>query len=910
MKKLRISAFSVAFILYCACLLPAWAQWIQNSGVGPFDYENTANWNGSVINNQFLTNVTSGMNITFGANFSLSSLMLLGWSNNASVTFSSSSSTPQTIQFPSNGGIAVSNSLGGIITLGSTNNPLILDLAGSTNCTFGGVPGTSGSANTSMNINAQIIDSSGKTNGIKVAGDRVYTYLLNTNNSFVGPVNFYALRGGGFANIKPIGGGPSALGAPTDSTNGVISATDNSSAGALRYMGSGDTSDRPFVWNVTFSNQIANAYQFANAGTGLLKLSGQMSFPTNGTNGSQFIISATNAPIELDGYIHGTGNVNGTFTMICFAGGPANTSTNRITLTGLTNDFRDFIISNVVLSYNGTAPAGVPCSIGAGTNVVVGGGSASPAGWQGNAGQGSSLQYSGATNATFTRNIILNGQSYGWALDNAGASNTLTWNNTISWNSNPSITGFNPRYLYINPTSTSTNVVYSYIPDANFNAGGTPIGITLGLGNPYGTTVANGGYVQLLNPTNTFAGGVQIAYARTLQALTLANIGQPSSIGTGAGGYFVTENGVAVPMNGINLGSFDSSRGGFFSYIGTNNTSCNQKITVFGPTFSTAVMEVCGLRNDSPNNSSLHMSDTSSWFLQPQGASGGTNAYQADLGGSAITTNTLDSVIGDMPSNGNVPVPNTGNLLVNGSAWRLTAAQTYSGTTMVANATLLMDGSIASGLGLTVGAGGVLAGTGTVNENVNVLTNGTIAAGDGALGTLTINGNLTNSGSIFMKLNAAGATNDQLVLGANTLAYGGGILVVSNTAGTLAAGDSFTLFSAGSYTGAFGSVSPATPGPGLAWNLAGLTNGVLSVVTGVTPSAPKLTTITISGSNVILSGTNGTVSGPYHVLSSTNLTLPLNQWLRLTNSTFDSQGNFIITNPVSGPVEFYLIEEP
>jgi hypothetical protein len=193
---------------------------------------------------------------------------------------------------------------------------------------------------------------------------------------------------------------------------------------------------------------------------------------------------------------------------------------------------------------------------------------------------------------------------------------------------------------------------------------------------------------------------------------------------------------------------------------------------------------------------------------------------------------------------------------------------------------------------------------------VNVLTNGTIAAGDGAIGTLTLNGNLTNSGSIFMKLNAAGATNDQLVLGANTLAYGGGILVVSNTAGTLAAGDTFTLFSAGSYVGAFSSVSPATPGPGLAWDLSGLTNGVLGVVTGVAPSAPKLTTISISGSNVILSGTNGTVSGSYHVLSSTNLTLPLNQWLRITNGMFDNQGNFMITNPVSGPMEFYLIQEP
>jgi fibronectin-binding autotransporter adhesin len=912
MKNFKLTQIPVALALFCLVLQPARAQWNQNSSAGTFSYTSTANWNGGVINNASSTNVTSGLTIQFSASYALSSQMLLGWSNNANVTFQSASSAPETIQFGPGGGIAVTNSMGGIITIGGTSNPLILDLDGSANCIIGGVAGTSGSVNTTMNINAQIIDSVGGSNMLKLSGDRVFANLLNTNNSFVGPVNFFTLRGGAFANIKPIGGGPSALGAPTDSTNGTISATDAGSNGSLRYLGSGDTSDRPFIWNLTFSNQVANAYQLANAGTGLLQLSGQWTFPTNGTTGTQFIVYATNAPIELDGYIHGSGNANGTFTFISFTGGPGSTSTNRINLTGLTNDFRDFMISNVVLNYNSFAPAGTPCSIGAGTNVIVGGGSQGFGGWLGNSGQGSSLQYIGTSNITFTRNIVLNGTGFYWALDNAGTNTVLTWSNTITWNqgTNASVS-FNPRYVFINPLSDSTNAVYSYIPDAGIVTGSTPVGVTLGVGNPWGTTLVNGGVVQLLNPTNTFAGGVQIAYARTVQAVALGNIGQPSSIGTGTNGSLLN----ATQLNGINLGSPDSSRGGFLSYIGTTNASCNQQVTMFGPTFNTATTEVVGLRNDSPNNSSVHFSNTNAWTYENQGVAGGTNGCEVSLSGVAVTTNTLDAVLQDVPNSSAVATPNSGNLSIIGSAWRLTAAQTYSGTTMVANATLIVNGSIASGLGTTVAAGGTLAGVGTINETVNVLTNATLAAGDGGIGTLTINGNVTNAGTVFMKLNKQAGTNDQIALGANTFNYGSGVLMVTNLAGTLAVNDSFPLFPAGAYMGTFSSISPATPGPGLAWDMSQLPiSGKLKVMAGATPSSPIITSFSIAGANLTLSGTNGTADASYNVIGTTNVAQPLSSWTNVTSSAFNGSGDFSVTltNAIQSgfPHQFFRLQVP
>jgi hypothetical protein len=280
----------------------------------------------------------------------------------------------------------------------------------------------------------------------------------------------------------------------------------------------------------------------------------------------------------------------------------------------------------------------------------------------------------------------------------------------------------------------------------------------------------------------------------------------------------------------------------------------------------------------------------------------------------ANVTNTFDPVIPDMTNLSLTATPNSGNLLVNGSAWRITSPQTYTGATTVTNASMIVNGSIAAGLGTTVSTGGVLAGTGTINESVNVLTDGTVGAGDGAIGTLTINGNLTNAGTVFMKLNKGAATNDVLALGTNTLAYGG-VLAVSNIAGTLAVNDSFQLFNAGTYSGTFASISPATPGAGLAWDLSSLpTNGKLKVTAGVTPSNPKITSITASAGNINLSGTNGTANGSYHVIGTTNVAQQLSQWTNVVSGSFDGSGNFslTITNAVQPgvPRQFFRLEVP
>jgi len=64
---------------------------------------------------------------------------------------------------------------------------------------------------------------------------------------------------------------------------------------------------------------------------------------------------------------------------------------------------------------------------------------------------------------------------------------------------------------------------------------------------------------------------------------------------------------------------------------------------------------------------------------------------------------------------------------------------------------------------------------------------------------------------------------------------------------------------------------------------------------------PVITALGLSGTNLVLNGTNGLASGTYYVLTSTNLTRPLNLWLPVATNMLSTSGNFTIpaTNAVN-----------
>jgi hypothetical protein len=116
------------------------------------------------------------------------------------------------------------------------------------------------------------------------------------------------------------------------------------------------------------------------------------------------------------------------------------------------------------------------------------------------------------------------------------------------------------------------------------------------------------------------------------------------------------------------------------------------------------------------------------------------------------------------------------------------------------------------------------------------------------------------------------------------------------------------LFSAGTYSGSFTNLVLPTLAPNLAWSTSTLSNsGTISVV-ALTP--PNISSFNISGGNFVIAGTGGPGNWPFYVLSSTNLSLPLPQWMRIATNQFDASGNFSLTNALNpvAPQQFYLLQ--
>ncbi|HEV2319756.1 MAG TPA: autotransporter-associated beta strand repeat-containing protein, partial [Verrucomicrobiae bacterium] len=210
---------------------------------------------------------------------------------------------------------------------------------------------------------------------------------------------------------------------------------------------------------------------------------------------------------------------------------------------------------------------------------------------------------------------------------------------------------------------------------------------------------------------------------------------------------------------------------------------------------------------------------------------------------------------------------------------------------------------------LTVSSGQTLQGVGTIQGSLVASAGSLLLPGVTStftnVGTLTVSSNATLSGNIVMKLN--NTTNDVLSAG-RTLTYGG-TLTLTNISGTpLAAGNSFKLFKAAGYSGAFGSITPASPGAGLSWNISNLAvSGTLSVASA---TGPRITSIAVSGTTLTIKANNGQANTQYVLMESTNLLTPL-PWTPVLTNSFDNNGDINmstnIINP-SIPDEYFILQ--
>ena len=312
-----------------------------------------------------------------------------------------------------------------------------------------------------------------------------------------------------------------------------------------------------------------------------------------------------------------------------------------------------------------------------------------------------------------------------------------------------------------------------------------------------------------------------------------------------------------------------------------------------------------------------------------------TNLVQAggakiDDGGFAITIPAAlihDPALGSTPDGGLVKF-GVGTLII-GVSQGFTR-QTYLGPTVINGGTLALAlTTLTNSAGVYINSGSLLDvflsgsatpiaqmlwGNGSVKGNLTIGSGTIVAPGSNTIGTLTFSNALTLAvGSTnFFEISHAPLTNDLAsVFGSLT---NGGTLIVTNSGGApLAAGDSFKLFNAASYSGNFSSVQLPTLLAGLAWNTNGLnTNGTISVISTVPAAPPVFGAVNLSGNALTLSGSNGPANGSYYVLAATNLSVPRASWDVLATNPFDAGGNFTFTNSVDSaqPQKFYLLRLP
>ena len=143
------------------------------------------------------------------------------------------------------------------------------------------------------------------------------------------------------------------------------------------------------------------------------------------------------------------------------------------------------------------------------------------------------------------------------------------------------------------------------------------------------------------------------------------------------------------------------------------------------------------------------------------GNTGGTGNFITSNGGPAVLTVDSETVSSSFSGliTGDVALVKTGP-----DSLTLTAANDYTGATTVKQGSLIVDGSIASANTIVM-AGGLLGGHGTLGGNLN--NSGVVSPGNSP-GTLTVNGNFTQSSSGALVIEIGGlapALHDLLAVG-------------------------------------------------------------------------------------------------------------------------------------------------
>lgn len=419
------------------------------------------------------------------------------------------------------------------------------------------------------------------------------------------------------------------------------------------------------------------------------------------------------------------------------------------------------------------------------------------------------------------------------------------------------------------------------------NGAGT---LTLGTGNDYsGPTLVSGGTLALNAVGAIQKGAITVESGATLREYSVAgdvignsvdvivnasglyDLEKNETVGSlaGSGQVVATWTGAGAAWN-LTAGAGNKSTvfSGSLSDTTTNNLVTNSAacvlsftksgtgtLTLSGTNHHTGATAITGGTLLLSNSLALQVSPlnynnlggTLSFGALTFATIGGLNGSQS-LPASSLTSLTLNPVAGVSATYSGVINDGAGTLALTKTGLGsqvLAGTNTYTSATTVSAGTLLVNGLLGSGV-VSVAGSGTLGGNGTLLGSVAL--DGTLAPGT-SIGTLTVSNTLTlGAGSTtLMEIDQASASNDAVV-GLTSVTYSG-TLTVTNLAGTFQLGESYKLFSAGSYTGNFSHFNLPGLDPGLrwAWNPSA---GTLSVE--AIPQTPTNISFTVSGGNLEL----------------------------------------------------------
>ena len=563
--------------------------------------------------------------------------------------------------------------------------------------------------------------------------------LTNSGSTYTGTTQIL----GGVLGVDKLsnGGEGSSIGASSNAATNLIIG----SGATLRYTGAGDTTDRRFTLAVgtTF---------IESSGSGAINFTSNGAISTTGTGARVMALGGTNAGDNIMGATIANQNATNITSLAKNDAGRWILTGNN-SYTGLTN----INAGTLIIGNGGTTGSIVSSTINnAGvlgfnrSDVLTITGDIQGSGAVQQLGAGTTIltgasTYTGGTTITQGMLQLGNGGTTGSIVGNVVNNGSFTFNRNNSYTFGGAISGTG-AVRQIGTGTTILTGANSYLGGTSITAGTLQVSSDANLGAASGGLTFNGG---TLNTTASFTSG---------RAVNLAGPG-----------IFSTNAGTTLTLNGVVSGSGSLTKTG----TGTLTLTANNGHTG-GTTISAGALQIGNggatgsLAGNVLNNGSLIFNRSGTLAM------GG-----AIIGGGSVTQSGTGTTI-------------------------LTGANSYAGTTTVNAGTLLANGNQAGATGLTtVASGATLGGIGTIGGSVTVTDGGTLAAGSGGVGALSINGNLTlgNASQLNFEFGQAnmpgGPLNDIVNVGGDLTLDG--VLNVTQTAGGNFGPGVYRMFN---YTGA------------------------------------------------------------------------------------------------------------